>query len=80
MLTDRNRRRDDDADRRWRSDSTIAMGFDDGDLDERMERSKSIGIGVMSIGRTPIGGYVHLDTTAVGGTVIELIQRAGRRA
>lgn len=56
------------------------LGFDGGDLNERIERSKALGVEVLSEGRTPSGGYAHLDTAGIGGAVIELIQRASRRA
>jgi methylmalonyl-CoA/ethylmalonyl-CoA epimerase len=56
------------------------IGFDVGSLDEKLERCSKLGIRVLSMGRTPAGGFAHLDTTAEGGPLIELIQRKARRA
>lgn len=55
------------------------LGFDGGDLTERIAHCKSIGVNVLSQGHTPSGGYAHLNTAGIGGAVIELIQRASRR-
>lgn len=56
------------------------IGFDIPDMDARIERYENIGIHVLMSGRTATGGFAHLDTTAVGGVIIELIQRSARRA
>jgi methylmalonyl-CoA/ethylmalonyl-CoA epimerase len=56
------------------------VGFDIPDLDARLECCRRLGIPVLQSGRTPAGGFAHLDTVAVGGLMVELIQRKARRA
>jgi len=55
------------------------IGFDVPDMDACIERAKSLGIRVLMSGRTPTGGFAHLDTTEVGGTIFEIIQRSAPR-
>lgn len=56
------------------------IGFDIKDLDSKIKRCEELGIRVLCSGRTPAGGFAHLDTTVNGGPLIELIQRKARRA
>jgi len=56
------------------------IGFDVKSLDEKLERCAKLGIRVLSMGRTPAGGFAHLDTASEGGPIIEIIQRKARRA
>ncbi len=55
------------------------LGFDVKDMEERLMRYRKMGIKVMQMGRTKVGGFAYLDTESTGGVIIELIQRAGRR-
>ncbi|MCG2659261.1 MAG: VOC family protein [Kiritimatiellae bacterium] len=55
------------------------LGFDVKDMDERLERYAKMGIKILQSGRTPHGGFAHLDTTAIGGVIFEIIQRKFRR-
>ena len=55
------------------------LGFDVKDMEERLRRYRKMGIKVMQMGRTKVGGFAYLDTEGIGGVLIELIQRAGRR-
>jgi len=55
------------------------IGFDVPDMDARIERYEKLGIRVLMSGRTATGGFAHLDTTEVGGVIVELIQRVTRR-
>jgi methylmalonyl-CoA/ethylmalonyl-CoA epimerase len=56
------------------------LGFDVKDMETRLERYQSIGIGVIQQGRHKAGGFAYLDTEKIGGVIFELIQRPGRRA
>lgn len=56
------------------------LGFDVKDMDSRVERYRKMGIEVTLSGRTSAGGFAYLDTEIIGGVIIELIQRKGRRA
>lgn len=56
------------------------IGFDVQDMDDKIKLSQKLGIAVLQIGRTPVGGFVYLDTAKIGGMIIELIQRKCRRA
>lgn len=55
------------------------LGFDVKNMDERLERYGKMGIRVLQSGRTPYGGFAHLDITDIG-VIIEIIQRKSRRA
>jgi methylmalonyl-CoA/ethylmalonyl-CoA epimerase len=55
------------------------LGFDVHNFEELILTAKRLGIEVLMSGRTPAGRFAHLDTTAVGGTVFELIQRPAPR-
>ena len=55
------------------------LGFDVPSLDDVLKRATRLGIAVLMQGRTPAGGFAHLDTTRVGGTILEAIQRAAPR-
>jgi hypothetical protein len=56
------------------------VGFDLQDFDAKLELCDRLGIKVLQMGRTPVGGFAYLDTAGVGGLMVELIQRKGRRA
>jgi len=56
------------------------LGFDIEDLDATIARAESLGIRVLMSGRTDQGGFAHLDTRKVGGTIFEAIQRPAPRA
>lgn len=56
------------------------IGFDIPQLDPIIARAESLGIRVLMSGRTPRGGFAHLDTTRYGGTIFEIIQRPAPRA
>ena len=56
------------------------IGFDVEDMDEIISRCKELGIDVLQIGRTPVGGFAYLNTEKTGGVIFEIIQRKGRRA
>jgi methylmalonyl-CoA/ethylmalonyl-CoA epimerase len=56
------------------------IGFDVQDMDEKIRLSKELGIDVLQMGRTPVGGFAYLNTEKIGGVIIEVIQRKGRRA
>jgi len=56
------------------------LGFDVPDLDDSIRRAKALGIEVLMSGRTPTGGFAHLDTAKVGGVIFEVIQRPAPRA
>jgi len=56
------------------------IGFDIKDLDTRLELCHRLGIEVLCIGRTPAGGFAHLNTHTEGDLLVELIQRTARRA
>ena len=56
------------------------VGFDVKDMDEKIRLCAEAGIGVLQIGRTPVGGFAYLDTEKIGGVIFELIQRKCRRA
>lgn len=56
------------------------IGFDINNLDEKLARCEELGIRVLCIGRTPAGGFAHLDTDHDGAPLVELIQRTARRA
>lgn len=56
------------------------IGFDVKDFDAKLELCGKLGIKVLQMGRTPVGGFAYLDTGKVGGTIFELIQRKARRA
>ena len=56
------------------------LGFDIPNLDEVIARAESLGIRVLMSGRTPKGGFAHLDTTKLAGTIFEVIQRPAPRA
>ena len=55
------------------------IGFDVPDMDACIRQARSLGIRVLMSGRTPKGGFAHLDTTEFGGTIFEVIQRLSRR-
>ncbi|HCK40233.1 MAG: lactoylglutathione lyase [Planctomycetaceae bacterium] len=55
------------------------LGFDIDDLDATIAQAESLGIGVLMSGRTDQGGFAHLDTRKVGGTIFEAIQRPAPR-
>ena len=55
------------------------LGFDIDDLDVTIARAESLGIRVLMSGRTDKGGFAHLDTRKVGGTIFEAIQRPAPR-
>ena len=55
------------------------LGFDIDDLDATIARAESLGIRVLMSGRTDKGGFAHLDTRKVGGTIFEAIQRPAPR-
>ncbi len=56
------------------------LGFDVPQFDPFITRAESLGIQVLMSGRTPRGGFAHLDTTQYGGTIFEIIQRPAPRA
>jgi hypothetical protein len=56
------------------------IGFDVPDLDARLELCDRLGIRILQMGRTPVGGFAYLDTVGRGGLMVELIQRKARRA
>jgi len=56
------------------------LGFDIDDLDATIAQAESLGIRVLMSGRTDQGGFAHLDTRKVGGTIFEAIQRPAPRA
>jgi hypothetical protein len=56
------------------------IGFDIKDLDAKLARCEELGIKILCTGRTPTGGFAHLDTAIDGAPLIELIQRTARRA
>lgn len=55
------------------------IGFDVPRLAPIIERARGLGIGVLMSGRTPSGGFAHLDTVRVGGTIFEIIERPAPR-
>ncbi|MBN1257825.1 MAG: VOC family protein [Planctomycetes bacterium] len=55
------------------------LGFDVPDLDATIAQATELGIKVLMSGRTPVGGFAHLDTTEYGGTIFEVFQRPGPR-
>jgi methylmalonyl-CoA/ethylmalonyl-CoA epimerase len=55
------------------------LGYDIQNLDESIERAKSLGLDVLMSGRTSKGGFAHLDTEKHLGTIVELIQRPASR-
>ena len=55
------------------------LGFDVKDMEERLKRYRKMGIQVLQMGRTTVGGFAYLDTQGIGGVICELIQRKGRR-
>lgn len=56
------------------------IGFDVKDLYARLERYQKMGIKILMSGRTPAGGFAYLDTGNIGNVIVEIFQRAGRRA
>ena len=55
------------------------FGFEITELDSYIERAERLGFPVMMSGRTLSGGFAHLDTRKLGGTILELIERPSRR-
>jgi len=55
------------------------VGFDVKDLEEVLGKAETQGIAVLMRGRTRTGGFAHLDTRRLGGTIFEIIQRPARR-
>ena len=55
------------------------IGFEVPDLGQAIERADKLCISVLMSGRTPVGGFAHLDTTKPGGTIFEVIQRPASR-
>ncbi|MGO9310752.1 MAG: VOC family protein [Spirochaetia bacterium] len=56
------------------------VGFDVKNMDEVLRRAEQNGIPVLMSGKTKTGGFAHLDTRSIGGSIFEIIQRAARRA
>ena len=56
------------------------LAFDIEDMEDRLDSYQKMGIEVMQSGRTEIGRFAYLDTESIGGVIIELLQRKGRRA
>jgi methylmalonyl-CoA/ethylmalonyl-CoA epimerase len=56
------------------------VGFDVKDMDAVLREAEKQGFPVLMSGRTKTGGFAHLDTRRVGGTIFEIIQRTARRA
>ena len=55
------------------------VGFDVKDLEAVLRKAEALGIPVLMRGRTKAGGFAHLDTRRLGGTIFEIIQRPARR-
>ena len=55
------------------------VGFDVKDLEAVLREAERLEIPVLMRGRTKVGGFAHLDTTRVGGTIFEIIQKPARR-
>ncbi|MBI3946380.1 MAG: VOC family protein [Armatimonadetes bacterium] len=55
------------------------IGFDVPNLDAALESFAKLGISPIMVGRTPHGGFAHMDTS-IHGLVVEIFQRPGRRA
>ena len=55
------------------------VGFDVKDMDAVVREAQRQGIEVLMRGRTRTGGFAHLDTRRIGGTIFEIIQRPARR-
>ena len=51
------------------------LGFDVADLEAELARLGEKGIGVLQRGRTDGVSFAYLDTVALGGAIVELIQR-----
>ena len=51
------------------------LGFLTKDIEAELGLLKEKGIGVLQRGGTKRGGFAYLDTTRVGGAILELIQR-----
>jgi methylmalonyl-CoA/ethylmalonyl-CoA epimerase len=58
------------------------LGFDVDDINDRLDRYKQMGIKTVLSGRSETGdsAAAYLDTSDVGGVLIELIQRKAKRA
>lgn len=56
------------------------LGYDVKDMDEKLAICQKMGIQVIQNGWGATCRFVYLDTVRIGGIVIELIEREGRRA
>ncbi len=55
------------------------IGFDVHDMEETVRQAEALGIRILMSGRTSEGGFAHLDTTEIGGTIFEIIKRSAPR-
>jgi 4-hydroxyphenylpyruvate dioxygenase-like putative hemolysin len=55
------------------------IGFDIFNLDEAILQAEKLGIKILMSGTTSKGGFAHLNTTKIGGTIFEIIKRPAPR-
>ena len=58
-----------------RGEGVQHLGFVVDDIEEEVSKFTSKGVKVLTGGKWPGGGFVHLETDDVGGIIIELMQR-----
>ena len=59
---------------RKRGEGVHHIGFVVDDIEERIAEFDSKGVNILTGGKWPGGGFVHLETDEVGGIIIELMQ------